>query len=65
MEDKIQKLVDIAFDLVLTATSDKKFCKKDNPEKAEWVARQLRLCGFDTFPVGMCWGVLKKTKTEK
>lgn len=26
---------------------------------AEWVADQLRKCGFDTAPCGASWGVLK------
>ena len=56
-EDK-QKLIDICFELVLVATQNKKFCKKSNEEKAAWVARQLRLCGFDTEPMGASWGVL-------
>ncbi len=58
-----QKLIDICFDLVLTITSDPHvdiFKKKTNDEKAEWVAKQLRGCGFDTYPVGASWGVLKK-----
>lgn len=54
-----QELVDICFELVLVATQNKKFCKKSNEEKAAWVARQLRLCGFDTEPMGASWGVLK------
>ena len=53
-----QKLVDICFELVLVATSNKKFCKKSDEEKAAWVARQLRLCGFETEPMGASWGVL-------
>ena len=53
-----QKLIDICFELVLVATQNKKFCKKSNEEKAAWVARQLRLCGFDTEPMGASWGVL-------
>ena len=28
-------------------------------EYGAWIAEQLRLCGFDTFPCGMSWGVLK------
>ena len=53
-----QKLIDICFELVLVATQNKKFCKKSNEEKAAWVARQLRLCGFETEPMGASWGVL-------
>lgn len=57
-KDDKQKLVDICFQLVLVATSSESFCKKTNPEKAEWVADQLRGCGFDTKPCGSSWGVL-------
>lgn len=55
-----QQLVDICFEAALVM-SDTKYdlYKKSNEEKAEWVAKQLRGCGFDTFPCGMSWGVLK------
>jgi hypothetical protein len=62
-----QKLVDICFELVLTATSSVGrgdvpagdwFKNKTNEQKAEWVADQLRICGFDTVPCGACWGLL-------
>lgn len=57
-----QKLVDICFQLVLTATSPK---HKDNfkdftpEEMAAWVSKQLNICGFETEPCGASWGVLK------
>lgn len=35
------------------------FVKMDNEQKAEYIARQLRSCGFDTYPCGALWGVLK------
>lgn len=54
-----QKLIDIAFSLVLTATNGNWMKNKSNLEKAEWVAGQLRQCGFDTVPMGASWGVLK------
>ena len=54
-----QELIDICFALVLTATQNKKFCKKSNEEKAAWVADQLRKCGFYTEPLGASWGVLR------
>lgn len=28
-------------------------------QRAEWVANQLRGCGFDTHPCGASWGILK------
>ena len=57
-----QKLVDICFECVLTALDHEhveKFVKMTIAERAEWVARQLRECGFDTEPVGASWGSLK------
>ena len=62
MSSKEQKLVDLAFGLVLTITAKKHvdvFKNKSNEDKAEWVADQLRKCGFDTSPCGSSWGVLK------
>jgi len=57
-----QKLIDLTFQLVLTITSEPHidtFKNKSNEEKAEWVADQLRKCGFDTYPCGMSWGKLR------
>lgn len=62
MREIVNKLVDICFQCVLVATDDslpKIKNAKSNKIKAEWVAEQLRNCGFDTEPMGMCWGVLK------
>lgn len=60
MKEIVQKLIDICFECVLVATSDRCYKIKDgtNEEKAAWVARQLRLCGFNTEPRGTSWGVL-------
>ena len=66
---KEQKLIDICFQLVLTATSQHpdisdefkaKMQGSDNEYKANWVAEQLRACGYDTIPCGASWGVLDK-----
>lgn len=57
-----QKLVDICFSSVLTVLDHEhieKFEKMSIKERAEWVARELRACGFDTEPVGASWGALK------
>lgn len=57
-----QQLVDIVFSCVLTITAPEHaaiFAAKTNEEKAAWVAKQLRECGFDTVPVGACWGRLQ------
>lgn len=55
-----QKLVDICFQIGLLI-SDTKYdlYKKTKEEKVEWIANQLRQCGFDTQPMGASWGVLK------
>jgi len=61
MSSDEQKLVDLAFELVLTITAESHvdiFKNKSNEDKAEWVADQLRKCGFDTYPCGMSWGRL-------
>ena len=61
--EEVQKLIDICFQCVLVATDSKNCYKIKNAKsdeiKAEWVARQLRGCGFDTEPMGISWGVLK------
>lgn len=57
-----QKLVDICFLAVLTATDPlyiKGFAKMSMQEKADWVAAQLSACGFPTDPCGSSWGVLR------
>lgn len=63
MREIAQKLINICFSCVLYATDERCFKVKyaeSDEIKAEWVARQLRGCGFDTEPMGMSWGVLKK-----
>lgn len=57
-----QKLIDIMFQCVLLRHDPQyraHFDAKTQEEMAEWVAHQLRECGFDTSPCGMSWGVLK------
>lgn len=54
-----QKLVDISFQLVYTALENAEhFKSKTQEERMEWVAKQLRDCGFYTIPSGASWGVL-------
>lgn len=54
-----QKLIDIMFDIVMTMHDyPKSFENATREQKAEWVAKQLRGCGFDTIPMGSSWGVL-------
>jgi len=62
MSAEVQKLIDICFSLVLVSTSHEqadRFKAMENEEKAAWVAKQLRECGFDTTPVGASWGKLR------
>ena len=57
------KLIDITYQLVLTCLSKEHinhFKKLSVPERAAWVSNQLEQCGFKTYPVGSCWGVLDK-----
>ncbi len=62
-----QKLVDLCFQTALTLSTpgtdrhDQPYDMTKWPieKKAEWVAKQLRGCGFDTTPCGSLWGVLK------
>jgi hypothetical protein len=61
-EDK-RKLVDILFQCVITTHMEKKsFKNKTVEEMAEWTARQLRECGFETVPLGSSWGHLTGIK---
>ena len=55
-----QRLVDLAFELAIV--SAKYMHGKSIDEIAEWTAKQLRDCGFDTEPMGASWGVLKNDK---
>ena len=52
-----QQLVDIMFQVALMCAE--RMHGKSNEEIAEWVARQLRECGFETSPRGASWGMLK------
>lgn len=54
-----QKLIDIMFAVMLVTTKDKKFCKKTNDQKAEWLRQQLREFGFPTVPTAKSRGVLQ------
>jgi hypothetical protein len=60
-----QKLIDLCFQMVLVATTYPGIAwfkrKSTTMEmKANWVAEQLRGCGFDTSPCCSSWGVLKQ-----
>ena len=64
---KEQQLIDIMFQVAqhsavyfCNETPDWKDYYRNTQEKhMEWVADQLRQCGFDTVPMGSSWGVLK------
>jgi len=60
MKDEQQRLIDIAFQLVLTYRDSTVLQKQSAHEVAAWVASQLEACGFPTKPVGASWGVLQR-----
>ena len=56
-----QKLVNIMFECVLLRHDPhhrEHFDSLTQEQMAEWVASQLKDCGFPTTPVGSLWGVL-------
>lgn len=64
MRDDKQKLVDICFEIGTTLHMYRdSFKDKSVEEVAEWIASQLKQCGFPTHPVGGSWGVLDKKKS--
>jgi len=61
-----QKLIDICFQIAMTmhmlgivneSKGPQLIMSRD--ELADWIARQLKICGYDTEPVGSSWGRLK------
>lgn len=62
-----QELASLCFSCVLTITSAphaEPFSKKPTVEKAAWVAKQLRECGFPTIPMGSSWSYLVDSVEE-
>jgi hypothetical protein len=62
LEAEKQKLVDLCFEIgMMISTRGKGYglSKLSIEKKGEWIAEQLRLCGFDTKPCGSSWGILK------
>lgn len=54
-----QKLVDICFEIAIAMKmNSKNFEKMSRDEVGEWVAKQLKDCGYSTKPCGSSWGVL-------
>jgi len=61
MSIKEQKLVDICFQIGLVIHNQSDYFKDlSSDETADWIANQLRWCGFPTEPVGCSHGVLIK-----
>jgi hypothetical protein len=56
-----QKLIDIMFEVLSRARE----IKGTREEAAEWLAENLRQCGFDTQPIGSSWAILKSSYYEK
>jgi hypothetical protein len=55
-----QQLIDISFQIAETMFQHRRhFVTFTVDQRMEWVANQLRSCGFDTEPHGASWGVLK------
>ena len=58
---KEQKLVDIMFQIALAMKDKPQWVQNATREEiAAWVVGNLRDCGFDTYPSGSSWGVLKE-----
>lgn len=57
--EREQKLIDIMFEVASVTASSWPNAKYNREAHMEWVAEQLRQCGFDTIPCGASWGVLK------
>ena len=59
-DDRLQKLVDICFALVLTTQKVRNaMAIMTQDELMTWVSYQLKACGFPTKPRGASWGVLE------
>lgn len=59
-----QKLIDLTFEITAMISNpiySFLFAHKTQEERMDWVATQLRSCGFDTQPIGSSWGVLINT----
>ena len=56
MKEREQKLIDIMFEVAMVSADS--MHGKSNEEIANWVRRQLEICGFKTEPVGVSWGML-------
>ena len=59
-----QQLVDILFQVASMTKIEKSIQSMKHEEYMGWVAKQLELCGFKTFPCGASWGVLERNREE-
>ena len=56
--DEKQQLIDICFQIGLVIKDSKVLQGMSNEKVAQWIAQQLKECGFETQPVGSSWGIL-------
>ena len=59
--EREQMLVDICFQIGFLMSDPRyNFVKMTTEEKAEYISKQLQMCGFPTKPCGGSWGKLVK-----
>jgi hypothetical protein len=62
MTSNTQKLIDIAFEIALTMKQNIDWVEKSTDEDiTQWVSKQLSECGYQTIPLGISYGILKKS----
>ena len=54
-----QYLIDLIFEIGLTISKVDELQNKDPEIIAQWISKQLKLCGIETEKIGASWGVLK------
>lgn len=60
-----QELVDLCFEIGMAAAKgfqNRLGLADDREQVANWIALNLRECGFDTAPMGMSHGVLREDR---
>lgn len=57
-----RKLTDILVQMVFAATEDEVFCAKSLEEKAAWISKTLRKCGYENKPVGSSFCYLTEVR---
>ena len=64
-EGHMRNLVDLCFQIGLVISDPQyKFHEQSQEERAKWIARQLKLCGYPTIPMGSSWGHLQIDKIK-